>query len=61
MTYAMPFQQYAKTVLRVAASSSARCFTTMCGIQRVDLGIDPYGFGSTCLLRQPFAIDFSSA
>ena len=33
--------------------SSARCFTTMCVMQRVDLGIDPYGFGLTCILRQP--------
>ena len=38
MTYAMPFQKYVKTVLRVAMPSSARCFTTMCVVQRVDLG-----------------------
>ena len=30
--------------------SSVRCFTTMCVMQRVDPGIDPYGFG--LLLRQ---------
>ncbi len=32
--------------------SSARCFMTMCVMQRVDLGIDPYGFGLKCILRQ---------
>ena len=51
MTNAMPFQKNVKTVLRVAASSSARCFTTMCVMQRVDLGIDPYGFASTGILQ----------
>ena len=34
--------------------SSVRCFTTMCVMQRVDPGIDPYGFRSKCILLQPF-------
>ena len=32
--------------------SSARRFTALYVIRRVDLGIDPYGFVSICVLRQ---------
>ena len=31
---------------------SARCFTTICVIQRIDPGIDPCVLGSVCVLRQ---------
>ena len=39
MTYAMPFQKYVKTVLRVAASGSTRCITHIVVKQRADEGI----------------------
>ena len=42
MTYAMPFQKYVKTVLRVAASGSTRCSSHNGVLQRADEGIGPY-------------------
>ena len=44
MTYAMPFQKYVKTVLRVAASRSTRCITHIVVKQRADEGIGPCNF-----------------
>ena len=41
MTYAMPFQKYVKTVLRVAASGSTRCITHIVVKQRADEDIGP--------------------
>ena len=41
MTYAMPFQKYVKTVLRVAAPGSTRCITHIVVKQRADEGIGP--------------------
>ena len=52
MTYAMPFQKYVKTVLRVAAPRSTRCITHIVVKQRADEGIGPYDFAWLCLLRQ---------
>ena len=59
MTYAMPFQKYVKTVLRVAASRSTRCITHIVVKQRADEGIGPYDFAWLCILRQHAFILFS--
>ena len=53
MTYAMPFQKYVKTVLRVATPRSTRCITHIVVKQRADEGIGPYDFAWLCILRQP--------